>query len=38
MVLASVLFTAFLAGVINLLVDIAYAYVDPRVKAQYLRR
>jgi len=38
MVMASVLFTAFLAGVINLLVDLAYAYVDPRVKAQYLRK
>jgi len=38
MVMASVLYVAFLAGVINLLVDLAYAYVDPRVKAQYLRK
>jgi len=38
MVMASVLFTAFLAGAINLIVDLAYAYVDPRVKAQYLRK
>lgn len=38
MVMASVLFTAFLAGIINLIVDVAYAYVDPRVKAQYLRK
>ena len=30
-----VIFTASIFVFINLLVDILYAYVDPRVKAQY---
>lgn len=33
--LASILFVAFLAGFINLIVDIIYAYIDPRIKARY---
>ncbi len=35
MVMASVLFVAVAVGVINLIVDILYAYVDPRIKSQY---
>lgn len=31
----SVIFIAFVFSVVMLLVDIAYAYVDPRIKAQY---
>ena len=33
--MASVLFTALLASIINLLTDILYAYIDPRIKAEY---
>ena len=35
MVQGSVLFIASAFSVVNLLVDILYAYVDPRIKAQY---
>ena len=35
MVLGSALFLAIMYSVVNLLVDILYAYVDPRIKAQY---
>lgn len=35
MVQGSVLFVASAISVVNLLVDILYAYVDPRIKAQY---
>lgn len=34
-VMGSVIFLAIVASVINLLVDISYAYIDPRIKAQY---
>lgn len=34
-VMACTLLLAVLFGVVNLLVDIIYAYVDPRIKAQY---
>ncbi len=34
-VMASVIFMSFTAGIINLIVDISYAYIDPRIKAQY---
>ncbi|SCY21751.1 ABC transporter permease [Alkaliphilus peptidifermentans] len=34
-VMASVLFVAIFAGIINLIVDILYVYVDPRIKSQY---
>ena len=33
--IAAVLFVAFMAGIVNLVVDILYAYVDPRIKSQY---
>lgn len=35
MVLASVVFMATTFSIVNLLVDILYAYVDPRIKSQY---
>lgn len=35
MVQGGVLFVAVAFGFVNLLVDILYAYVDPRIKAQY---
>lgn len=31
----SVLFVAFVFSVVNLIVDILYAYIDPKIKAQY---
>jgi peptide/nickel transport system permease protein len=31
-VMGSILFVAFIFVVINILVDIAYAFIDPRVK------
>lgn len=34
-VMGSVLFMAVTAGLINLIVDISYAYIDPRIKSQY---
>lgn len=37
MVMASILFIALLAGIINLVVDIIYAYVDPRIKSRYVK-
>lgn len=37
MVMASVLFVAIAIGIINLVVDIIYGYIDPRIKAQYLK-
>jgi peptide/nickel transport system permease protein len=36
-VMANILFVAILSGVINLVIDIIYAYVDPRVKSQYAK-
>ena len=36
-VMACTLLLAILFGLINLVVDIIYAYVDPRIKAQYAR-
>ena len=35
MVIASLLFTAVIASLINLLVDILYAYIDPRLRAKF---
>lgn len=29
--------TTMLVTIVNLLVDIVYAYVDPRIKAQYTK-
>lgn len=37
LVVAAVMFVAFLAGFVNLIVDILYAYVDPRIKSQYVK-
>lgn len=37
-VMASIIFVAVIAGVMNLLVDILYTYIDPRVKTQYTKR
>jgi len=36
-ILASVVFMALVFAVVNLLVDILYAFIDPRIKAQYIR-
>ena len=36
-ILASVVFMALIFAVVNLLVDIIYAFIDPRIKAQYER-
>lgn len=38
MVQASALFMALTISIINLIVDILYAYVDPRIRSQYVRR
>lgn len=35
LVLGSILFLAIMFSVVNLLVDIIYAFVDPRIKSQY---
>lgn len=37
-VLGSMVFVAIMVSVINLCVDILYALIDPRIKAQYLRK
>ena len=37
MVMAEVLFIAIIAGFTNLLVDVLYVYIDPRLKSQYVR-
>lgn len=36
-VMGSVLLIAVIAGVMNLLVDVLYAYIDPRIKSQYAK-
>ncbi|QTX32739.1 ABC transporter permease [Aminithiophilus ramosus] len=36
MVIAAVLFAAIIASVVNLIVDIVYAYIDPRLKSKYV--
>ncbi len=38
LVVAAVMFVAFMGGIINLIVDILYAYVDPRIKSQYVKK
>ena len=35
-VMGSVMISALLMAVVNLITDIAYAYVDPRIKSQYV--
>ena len=37
MLIASVMFAAFVGGVVNLIVDVMYIYIDPRVKSLYVR-
>ncbi|GHU08445.1 peptide ABC transporter permease [Spirochaetia bacterium] len=37
-VLACVIFIAVVFAIINLITDILYSYIDPRIKAQYMRR
>ena len=32
---ASVLLISVVVSIMNLVVDVAYAYIDPRIKAQY---
>lgn len=36
MLIAAVLFAAVVASLVNLLVDLLYVYIDPRLKAQYI--
>lgn len=36
MVIAAVLFAAIIVSIINLIVDIVYAYIDPRLKYKYV--
>lgn len=38
MVLGSVIFLAVMFSVVNLIVDIIYAFVDPRIKSQYKKK
>ena len=38
LVLGSIIMTTVIISVVNLIVDIAYAYADPRIRAQYIRR
>ncbi|MBC8537025.1 ABC transporter permease [Feifania hominis] len=37
MVMAAVLFVALTISIVNLLIDILYTYIDPRVKSQYIK-
>lgn len=36
MVMAEVLFISFIIGIVNLLVDVLYVYIDPRLKSQFV--
>lgn len=38
MVMGEVLFIAITVGLTNLVVDVLYAYIDPRLKSQYVRQ
>ncbi len=38
MLIATVMFTSILSGLINLIVDILYAYIDPRIKSKYVKK
>ena len=35
MVMAAVLFVAVAVSLVNLLVDLLYSFIDPRIKSQY---
>ena len=37
MVMAEVLFIALITSVVNLIVDVLYVYIDPRLKSQYVK-
>lgn len=37
-IVSSLLIVCFMASVVNLLVDILYAFIDPRLRAQYARK
>ena len=37
MVMMSITFVAIVSGIVNLLVDILYTFIDPRVKTSYLK-
>lgn len=37
MLIASIMFTALIGGLVNLAVDVLYTYIDPRVKSQYVK-
>lgn len=36
-VMAAIMFIALVGGLVNLAVDVLYMYIDPRIKAQYVR-
>ena len=38
MLIGSVMFAAVVAGLVNLSVDVLYTYIDPRIKAQFVKR
>lgn len=38
MVMGEVLFIAIAVGLTNLVIDVLYAYIDPRLKSQYVRK
>ena len=37
LVIASILFVAVAISIVNLIVDLLYAFIDPRIKSQYQR-
>ena len=38
MLIGSVMFAAVVAGLVNLSVYVLYTYIDPRIKAQFVKR
>lgn len=38
MLIGSVMFAAVIAGLVNLIVDVLYTYIDPRIKAQFVKK
>ena len=38
MLIGSVMFAAVVAGLVNLAVDVLYTYIDPRIKAQFVKK
>ena len=38
MLIGSVMFAALIAGLVNLVVDVLYTYIDPRIKAQFVKK